>query len=270
MKLAAFVIPAMLFAGVAHAQSQPQPPTGAQAPRSAEAQPQARPSGPLQQKLAPGLARYTDEVLFGEVWPGAGLSPRDRSLAVISALIATNKPAQLQGHLGRALTNGVTPVEASGVLTHLALYAGWPSAVSALEVYDRVYTARNIDFAVLQAAVPALPAAASDVAGAQSVTAQVAAVAPKFADLTNRVIIDDLWRRSDLSVRDRSLVTIAALAVMGDADLLEPYLRRGVEAGLTRDQIAEALTHLAFYAGWGKATKAMTEVTRVLGSEAAR
>lgn len=90
-------------------------------------------------------------------------------------------------------------------------------------------------------------------------------MAPKFADLTNRVVFGDLWTRSDLSVRDRSLVTIAALTATGDIDLLEPYLRRGVQAGLTRDEIAEALTHIAFYAGWGKATRALTVVTQTLG-----
>jgi 4-carboxymuconolactone decarboxylase len=258
MKLAALMPFALVLAGNAYAQSQPQMPAGPQA----QQQSASRPSGPLQQKLAPGLAAYTDEVLFGEVWPGPGLTSRDRSLVVISVLIATNKPAQLQGHLGRALNNGVTPVEASGVLTHLALYAGWPSAVSALEVYDQVYTARKIDFAALQAAVPALPPAASDGARTDSVLARFGSVAPKFAELTNRVVFDDLWRRSDLSVRDRSLVTIAALAAMGDADLLDPYLRRGVAAGLSRAEIAEAMTHLAFYAGWGKATKALDSIAR--------
>ena len=66
-------------------------------------------------------------------------------------------------------------------------------------------------------------------------------------------------------VRDRSLVTIAALAAMGDDDQLDVYLRRGLESGLTRSQITEALTHLGFYAGWPKATKAMSAVTRSLG-----
>ena len=77
---------------------------------------------------------------------------------------------------------------------------------------------------------------------------ELGAVAPKFVELTNDVVFDDLWRRSDLSPRDRSLVTIAALAAMGD-DELDVYLRRGVESGLTRAQIAEAVTHLAVYAG---------------------
>ncbi|HZN84855.1 MAG TPA: carboxymuconolactone decarboxylase family protein [Mycobacterium sp.] len=90
------------------------------------------------------------------------------------------------------------------------------------------------------------------------------AVAPKFVQLTNDVVFDDLWRRSDLSVRDRSLVTIAALAAMGDDDQLDLYLRRAIESGLTRAQITEALTHLGFYAGWPKATKAIMAITRSL------
>jgi len=69
------------------------------------------------------------------------LSPRDRSLVTISVLIATGKRAQLAGHLDRALTNGVQPTEASGLLAHLAIYCGWPTAVSALDVYEQVYTA---------------------------------------------------------------------------------------------------------------------------------
>ena len=211
-----------------------------------------RPSGPLQQKLAPGLATLTDEVLFGDVWRRPELSPRDRSLVTISVLIATGKTAQLCGHLGRALDNGVQPSEASGLLAHLAIYCGWPSAVSALDVYEQVYTARKVDAAALRAVGPRLPAPASDAARARAVSDELGAVAPKFVQLTNDVVFDDLWRRSDLSLRDRSLVTIAALAAMGDDDQLDLYLRRGIESGLTRDQIAEAVTHLGFYAGWAE------------------
>jgi len=57
---------------------------------------------------------------------------------------------------------------------------------------------------------------------------------------------------------------------MGDDDQLDPYLRRGIEAGLTREQIAEALTHLAFYAGFPKATKAMTVLRSIVGKPDAR
>ena len=225
----------------------------------------AGPSGALQQRLAPGLAALTDDVLFGDVWRRTELSPRDRSLVTVSVLIAAGKPAQLAGHLGRALDNGVQPSEASGLLAHLAIYCGWPSAVSALEVYDQVYTARKVDTAALRAARPRLPASTSDEARARALNDELGGVAPKFVRLTNDVVFDDLWRRPDLARRDRSLVTIAALAAMGDDDQLDFYLRRGLESGLTRSEITEALTHVGFYAGWIRATEAMSAVTRTLG-----
>jgi 4-carboxymuconolactone decarboxylase len=201
-------------------------------------------------------------VLYGDVWRRTELSPRDRSLVTISVLIATGKPAQLAGHLGRALDNGLQPGEASGVLAHLAISSGWPSAVSALEIYDQVYSARKIDTTALSAVGPRLSAPASDAARATAVRDELGAVAPKFVELTNDVVFNDLWRRSDLSLRDRSLVTIAALAASGDDDL-EVYLRRGLESGLTPAQISEAVTHVAFYAGWPKATKAMRAIARI-------
>ncbi len=84
--------------------------------------------------IAPKLAELTDEVLFGQVWSRPGLSPRDRSLATISALIAMDRPAQLRSHLKLALQNGVTRDEITEVITHLAFYSGWPTAVSAVGI----------------------------------------------------------------------------------------------------------------------------------------
>jgi 4-carboxymuconolactone decarboxylase len=178
IKVAAVALAVTLSTAAALAQTAPQAPSAPQVQASGVRPSTPRPSGPLQQKVAPGLAGYTDDVLFGEIWPGAGLSPRDRSLAVISALIAMNRPAQLQGHLRRALTNGVTPVEASGALTHLAFYAGWPNAVSALEVFDTVYTERNVDFGALQSAAAATSRAQPDAAGIQVAPPQVGSVLP--------------------------------------------------------------------------------------------
>ncbi len=133
--------------------------------------------------------------------------------------------------------------------------------------HDQVYTARRVETNVLLTVGPRVPAPVSDAARAKAVTEELGTVAPKFVQLTNHVIFDDLWRRSDLSPRDRSLITIAALAAMGDDDQLDFYLRRGVDSGLTRAQITEALTHLGFYAGWMKATTAMMAVTRTLGKQ---
>jgi 4-carboxymuconolactone decarboxylase len=216
------------------------------------------------QAIAPGLAGYTDDVLFGDIWLRSELSPRDRSLVTLSVLIATGKTAQMPGHLGRGLTNGIKPTEVGGMVTQLAFYTGWPNAVSALNVIEEVFTHRKIDASALRtgAGTPAaLPA--SDAARAASVQENLAPVAPKFAELTNNVIFDGLWRRTDLSPRDRSLVTIAALAAGGDGEQLRFHIGLGLENGLTQDQVGEALTHLAFYAGWPKASAAIGTARQV-------
>jgi 4-carboxymuconolactone decarboxylase len=219
------------------------------------------------QAVAPGLAAYTDDVLFGDVWVRSALSPRDRSLVTLSALIATGKTAQLTGHLGRALDNGVKPTEIAGAVTHLAFYTGWPNAVSSLEVIDKVFTDRGIDMAALRAPMgAALPVPASDAARAQAVATTVRPVAPKLAALTNDVLFGDLWRRPDLSPRDRSLVTIAALAANGDEGGLTFHVQLGLQNGLTRAEIGEMLTHLAFYAGWPKAMDAVAVADKVFKS----
>jgi 4-carboxymuconolactone decarboxylase len=82
--------------------------------------------------IAPKLAELTDRVLFDDVWARPGLSPRERSLATVSALIALNRTEQLPFHLGRALDNGLTAEELAELITHLAFYAGWPVAMSAV------------------------------------------------------------------------------------------------------------------------------------------
>lgn len=89
--------------------------------------------------IAPKLADLTDNVLFGDVWERPGLAKRDRSLVTISALIAMNRPDQLRSHLALARQNGVTETEIVEAITHLAFYAGWPNAVSAVAVAREVF-----------------------------------------------------------------------------------------------------------------------------------
>ena len=73
----------------------------------------------------------------------SNLTPRDRSLVTISALIATGQVAQLGGHLNRAMDNGLTQAEAAEAITHLAFYAGWPNAFSALPIAKEVFEKRS-------------------------------------------------------------------------------------------------------------------------------
>ncbi len=96
---------------------------------------------PIQQLVgdfAPKIVQLTDDVLFGDVWERPELSPRDRSLITVSALIMGGNAEQLPGHLSRALENGVTRNELIETITHLAFYAGWPKALSAVTVAKKV------------------------------------------------------------------------------------------------------------------------------------
>lgn len=89
--------------------------------------------------IAPALGAYTDDVLFGDVWERAGLSRRDRSLITVATLIALYRTNELPFHLKLALQNGVTRDEIVEMITHLAFYAGWPSASTAVGIARKVF-----------------------------------------------------------------------------------------------------------------------------------
>ena len=89
--------------------------------------------------IAPALSRYTDDVLFGDVWKRDQLSPRDRSLVTVASLVALYRHNELPSHLNRALYNGVTRDELIETITLLAFYSGWPTAATALSVARRVF-----------------------------------------------------------------------------------------------------------------------------------
>ena len=89
--------------------------------------------------IAPALADYTDQVLFGDVWQRPGLSPRDRSLITVASLIALYRTNELPFHLMKALENGISRDELVEVITHLAFYSGWPTASSAVAIARRVF-----------------------------------------------------------------------------------------------------------------------------------
>ena len=90
--------------------------------------------------IAPKLADLTDRVLFGDIWERKELCKRDRSLATVAALVALHRPDQLRFHLARALENGLTKEELIEVITHLAFYSGWPTAMSAIMVAKEVFS----------------------------------------------------------------------------------------------------------------------------------
>ena len=93
-------------------------------------------------KVSPGVVKDTGDVLFKDLWLRPALAPRDRSLVVVTALIANAQVAQMQFHLNRAMDNGLTQAEAGEMLSHLAFYVGWPNVFSAIPVAKTVFEGR--------------------------------------------------------------------------------------------------------------------------------
>jgi 4-carboxymuconolactone decarboxylase len=93
--------------------------------------------------FAPALVQFTDEVLFGQVWPRQELSPKDRSLVTVACLVTNGNTEQLVYHLGLAKENGASEQELIEAITHLAFYAGWPQAMAAMAVAKRVFRGKE-------------------------------------------------------------------------------------------------------------------------------
>jgi 4-carboxymuconolactone decarboxylase len=89
--------------------------------------------------FAPALVHFTDDILFGEVWRRQELSSKERSLVTVASLVTSGSTEQLVYHLGLARENGASQQELIEAITHLAFYAGWPKAMSAMAVAKRVF-----------------------------------------------------------------------------------------------------------------------------------
>jgi len=209
--------------------------------------------------VAPALEKYKHDTLFGDLWKRPGLNPRDRSIVTLAALITRNQTAEMSDYLNLALDNGVKPSEISEIITHLAFYAGWGNAMAAIVVAKDACAARKITAEQLPPASPTLLALneAAEADRAKRVGDLFGAVFPGVVQYTTDVLFRDLWLRPGLAPRDRSLVTVSALVASGQVAQLTGHVNIGMNNGLTQAEIAEALTHLAFYVGWPNVFSAM-------------
>lgn len=218
--------------------------------------------------VSPALERYEQGTILGSLWRRPDLSPRDRSIVTLSALIARNQAAELPRYLVLALDSGLKPGEISGLITHLAFYAGWGNAMSAVTAAKEVFAARGIGPDQLPAAQPDLLQLdqAAETQRAALVAQTVRPTAPGLDQFTTDVLFRDLWLRPDLAPRDRSLVTVSALIAAGQVAQVPYHLNRAMDNGLTRAQASEIIAHLAFYAGWPNAFSAVPVVKGVFDS----
>ena len=209
--------------------------------------------------VAPALEKYAQGTVFGDLWKRPGLSVRDRSVATLAALIARNHTIEMPFYLNVALDSGVKPAEISEIITHLAFYAGWGNAMSAVAIAKDVFAQRKIAAAELSAVSPTLLALdeAAEADRAMRVGELFGAAFPGVVQYTTDVLFRDLWLRPGLAPRDRSLVTVSALVASGQVAQLAAHLNIGMNNGLTQSEIAEVFAHLAFYVGWPNVFSAM-------------
>jgi 4-carboxymuconolactone decarboxylase len=209
--------------------------------------------------VAPALEKYREGTLLGDVWKRPGLNARDRSIVTFAALISKNQTIELPEYLNLALDNGVKPAEISEVITHLAFYSGWGNAMAAVAVAKDVFALRKIAGDQIPPASPKPLALDEDAEAdrAKRVDDLFGKTFPGVTQYTTDVLFGDLWLRPGLAPRDRSLVTISALVASGQVAQLTGHVNIGMNNGLTQVEIAEAITHLAFYVGWPNVFSAM-------------
>src|SRR6266704_5430377 len=215
--------------------------------------------------VSPALEHYTKGPLLDGLWKRPDLSPRDRSVITVSALIARMQTIEMPFHFALALDNGVKACELSEIITHLAFYAGWANAMSAVAVAKDIFHQRGIGLDQLPPAKDKLLPLnkEAETQRATQVNNNFGDVSPGLVQNTTDLLFRDLWLRPSLAPRDRSLATVSSLVASGQVAQITYHLNRAMDNGLTQSQASEVLTHVAFYAGWPNTFSALPIVKEV-------
>ena len=190
---------------------------------------------------APYLRDLLNQVLYAETWTREELSQRDRSMITVAVGTALYASSEIRYHMGRALDNGVTQEEIREIITHVTFYSGFPTGVNASRVAAEVFEARG------------LPMDDSRFPGA-----------PYLDELITGMLYGETWTREQLSERDRSLATIAVTLANYQTDQLRVHLNRGLDNGLTTEEISELIAQVTMYAGFPPGVNASRTFAEVL------
>ena len=212
-------------------------------------------------EFAPEFARYNDDILFGEVWSRNDiLSLHDRSIVTVSALVGSGiLDSSLKYHIQSAKNNGVTRAEMVEIITQLGFYAGWPKAWAVFPMAQEVYGGDEIK----------LP---KDVGEFQKQTAgrdRLGEFAPEFAHYNDDILFGEVWSRNNiLSLHDRSIVTVSVLIGAGIfTSALKSHINNAKNHDVTKAEMVEIITQLAFYTGWPKAWAAFGMAQEVYAND---
>jgi len=234
----------------------------------------ARAAAAMEARLG-ALGSYVVDTVLGEVWSRPGLSHRDRSLIVIAMLSALDAPTQLRSHLAGGLAHGLKRAEVEEIMIHLACYAGFPRAIEGMDAAHEVFRERD-ELADLPSLFPAVyKDDAQRRADAREVRARAFASRADpaggvdlggVARLAISFAFGEVWARPQLSRRDRSLVTVAALAALGRTAELRGHLGAALNHGVTDAELEEVMLTVAMYAGFPAAVEGMTVLRVVQGA----
>lgn len=204
--------------------------------------------------VSPTLANFTGSAIVNNLWQRPGLSTHDRSVITVAALIARSQTAGMAHYFNMALDNGVSAAEMSEIVLHMAFYSGWSNAFNAVSILKDIFAERGISAEQLPVLNPEplpLDKALPDNDFFMGLIDQnIRPLAPALADFSTDLLYHNVWQRPGLSVRDRNLISVTALIAQGLRDFLGVYMARGIQQGITRAEMGEVMTHLAFYAGW--------------------
>jgi len=189
----------------------------------------------------PYLRDLLNQVVYAETWTRPELSPRDRSLITVAVASALYASSEVRYHVGRALDNGVTQEEISEAITHVSFYAGIPTGVNASRVAAEVFEQRGLTLP--DARFPG---------------------APYLNTLIDGLVYGEMWTRPGLSPRDRSLVTIAMTQAAYQTDQLRVHLRRGLDNGITPEELSELMAQVTLYSGFPSGVNGSRVLAEVL------
>jgi 4-carboxymuconolactone decarboxylase len=232
--------------------------------------------------ISPDLGRYIIEYVFGDVYPRPGLDLKSKEIAVVASLTAMgNAVPQLKVHLNAALNVGCTVHEVHETILQMAVYSGFPSAINAMNAFREVLLERR-GHGVKDpqgkppAAVIDKKAADRNEAGAsrlseldprqtERLNQGLGAISPDLVRYILEFAYGDVLTRPGLTMKQRQIATIAALAAMGTAaSQLKFHIAGGLRAGLTRENIREIMILISAYAGFPAAINGTTVLQEIL------
>lgn len=218
----------------------------------------SNPTFQMLKAVCPVLLPYTQVKIVDELWHRPGLDAQERAIVTVSTLVARNSTNTYNHYMRKAIDSGLKPRELSELMVHLAFYAGFPYAFSAIAVLRDVFE----EYGVSAEDLPELTPKHNISDEVYSANPAIANASKALRHYTDDLLYQEVWARPDLSRRNRLLATIAVLAALAQSEVLPFYLKRAISIGVTHEEIGELLGHTGFYAGWGHASHSALIVSR--------